>query len=506
MDIGTYLRLSDDDSDITDFKRESNSISAQRNLINSYISNNHELCGSVVKEFCDDGYTGVNFKRPSIQKLFEEVRKGKIQCIIVKDLSRFGRNLIEVGDYLEQIFPLLNIRFIAINDGYDSINNVGTSGMETAFKNLMNENYSRDISMKVKSVKNAQKQKGLFIGGTAAYGYKAKDKQLAVDKPAAEIVKHIFEMAAKGMKYFDIAQTLNNENIPSRIDYLKGVTGIHFWNSGQILKILHNKIYTGVYICNKNYTIAPRVRKFSDESEWLVFENHHEPIISKELYEMVSKRFNKTGAKGIKKKSKGYDEFNKKVICGGCGKSLHRNYSLSKNKNKGFFYKCNYRTNDNCCTDRIFIEDLKSVINDMFEKYMNIAVKTFNYFKADINYKEKTIKMDIEKINIQIEKLEKRKLITYTEYKDNILSKEKYLDKREKIINNIYKLTEKKEKLSADCIPAEYYNQAESIIAEYKSKKITIKTILDKFIKKIRIYSETRIEINWNFDSIFGLK
>ena len=452
-------------------------------------------------------YLTLAFKRPGVQKLFDEIRKGTIQCVIVKDLSRFGRNHIEVGDYLEQIFPLLNIRFIAINDGYDSINNVGAAVIETAFKNLMNENYSRDISMKIKSVKNIQKQKGLFIGNNAAYGYIARDKKLIVDEPAAKVVRRIFQMADIGMKYFDIAQILNKEGIPSRIDYLKGTAGVHFWSKAQISQIVHNKIYIGTYICNKNYSIAPRVRKFADENEWLVFENHHEPIISKKLFESVSRRFYKSCEKGIKKTSRGYDEFNRKVICGGCGKALHRNYSDIKDvSRRTFYYKCNYLTDDDCCSDKIFIEDLKSVIINMFKTYMNIAVKNFNYFKSDINNKEKIIKSDIEQINTQIKKLEKRKLIAYTEYKDNLLSKEEYLDKREKISNHIDKLTTEKEKLSVGYISSEHFNQADSIIAEYKSKKLTGKVIVDKFIKKIRIYSANRIEIDWNFEDIFGLK
>lgn len=142
----------------------------------------------------------------------------------------------------------------------------------------------------------------------------------------------------------------------------------------------------------------------------------------------------------------------------------------------------------------------------MVETYINIAISDFNPLKADVNNKEKTIKANIEKINAQIEKLEKRKLIAYTEYKEKLLSKEKYLDKREEISNNIDKLKTEKEKLLAGCIPSEHFNPADNIITEYKNKKLTEKTIIDKFVKKIRIYSINRIEIDWNFDDIFNLK
>ncbi len=134
--IGMYLRLSNDDEK-EDNKFESDSISAQRDIIKNYITEHTDFIGSEIKEFCDDGYSGVDFKRAGVQKLFEEIKNGRINCVIVKDLSRFGRNLIEVGDYLEQIFPILNVRFIAINDNYDSDNNIGVAGTEVAFKNLM---------------------------------------------------------------------------------------------------------------------------------------------------------------------------------------------------------------------------------------------------------------------------------------------------------------------------------------------------------------------------------
>ena len=191
-----YLRLSDDDSDLDSIKTESNSISGQRIIIRNFINNHPDLKNSIIKEYCDDGYSGINFKRPGIIKLLDDVKSGTVNCIIVKDLSRFGRNFIEVGNYLEQIFPVFNIRFIAVNDNYDSnIKSGCMSNIEIAFRNLMNEEYSKDISAKIKATKEIQKKQGLYINGIAPYGYKVKDKQLVVDNYAAEIVRQIFKMA-----------------------------------------------------------------------------------------------------------------------------------------------------------------------------------------------------------------------------------------------------------------------------------------------------------------------
>ena len=167
--VAKYLRISDDDVDVGKGKDESGSISNQRGVLQYFISNHEELSKYPVKEFLDDGYSGVNFNRPGVQNLLKEVKENKVACIVVKDLSRFGRNYIEVGDYIEQIFPFLGVRFIAVSDNYDSFKNSG--GIEIGFKNLIHDMYSRDLSKKIKSVKRMHQEKGTYIGGDVPYGY-----------------------------------------------------------------------------------------------------------------------------------------------------------------------------------------------------------------------------------------------------------------------------------------------------------------------------------------------
>ena len=209
--IAAYLRLSSDDGD----KSESNSIGNQRNIIKQYIKNNNLNVN--VNYYTDDGYSGTTFERPDFQKMLKDIKDNKINCIIVKDLSRLGRNYIEVGKYIDEIFPSYNIRFIAINDNIDSYKDPkSTSSVIVPFKNLMNDEYARDISQKVRGVLDSKKANGQFIGSYAPYGYlrNPKDKyKFIVDKEAEKVVKKIFNMILSGKSKKETVDELNNLGI-----------------------------------------------------------------------------------------------------------------------------------------------------------------------------------------------------------------------------------------------------------------------------------------------------
>ena len=190
LTVAKYLRLSSEDDDMkTVGKLESNSIANQRNLLDSYISRTPDLAGAEIVEFCDDGWSGKNFDRPGVQKLLDDVRKGRIGCIIVKDLSRFGRDYLVVGNYISRVFPFMGVRFISVNDNFDSINVQDIDSLETSFKTLLYDLYSRDLSRKGKSAKMMRARRGLFLSPFAPYGYiKDPDNKnhLLVDPEAAE--------------------------------------------------------------------------------------------------------------------------------------------------------------------------------------------------------------------------------------------------------------------------------------------------------------------------------
>ena len=216
--IALYMRISNEDAG----GGESNSIGNQRDLLRQFVRNRREFDGCTVMEFLDDGYTGMNFDRPGVQKMLS-MAGNPIRCIIVKDFSRFGRNLVDVGDYLDQIFPFLGVRFIAVNENYDSQESIGSPvSLDVSLKAMIYEMYSRDISEKVRCVQREKMKKGEYLCAIAFYGYKrseTKKNRLEIDGPAAETVRRIFRMAAEGTKPTQIASVLNAEHIPAPLAY-----------------------------------------------------------------------------------------------------------------------------------------------------------------------------------------------------------------------------------------------------------------------------------------------
>lgn len=219
-----YLRLSkeDGDSSFSEDSHESNSISNQRLLIMDYLKKHPEI--TVVGEYCDDGYSGANFERPQFQKMIDAVKDGTINCIVVKDLSRFGREYIDSGNYLQKIFPMLGVRFIAINDGYDNAQpGAAEADLIIPFKNLMNDSYCRDISIKVRTNLDVKRRSGQFVGSKVVYGYmRAPDNknQLIVDPDAAPVVRDIFKWKLEGLSPAQIADRLNEDGILSPMPHL----------------------------------------------------------------------------------------------------------------------------------------------------------------------------------------------------------------------------------------------------------------------------------------------
>lgn len=253
-----YLRLSNEDRD-KEKGEESNSISAQRALLTRHIEELLRGQEYSITEFCDDGYSGVDFRRPGVQALIEAAKSGDIHMIVVKDFSRFGRDYLEVGRFLEYIFPILQVRFVSVNDGYDSADKFGaTGGMSVALKNLVYGMYSADLSKKVRSARDTRVRNGEFVGQFAPYGYRKnpEDKhELLVDEDAAWVVRKVFHMAAEGVSHSEIARRLNEEGIPTRYMYHK-MKGDNFpdkqphvkikkWDNSAVRDIVTDETYLG---------------------------------------------------------------------------------------------------------------------------------------------------------------------------------------------------------------------------------------------------------------------
>lgn len=349
-----YLRLSREDGD----KLESDSIRNQRSLINDFVKQHKEI--QLVEEYIDDGYSGTNFDRPAFQRMLEDVKRKKINCIIVKDLSRLGRNYIETGRYLEKIFPFMGVRFIAITDHYDS-----ATGSDDAdqiivpFKNLINDAYCRDISIKIRSQLDVKRKNGQFIGNFAAYGYlkDPEDKNhLIVDEYAADIVRLIFNLKIDGYSSQRIAAQLNEMGVLPPLEY-KRSRGMNYnsgfrsgsdpkWAVTSINRILQNELYIGTMVQGKNRKINYKVKKSSPiaRENWIRVENTHEAIIPEESFQYVQSLLEIDTRIAPKRKS--VYLFSGFVRCGDCGENMVKRSTTKKGKKYCYYHCSTYKNKE----------------------------------------------------------------------------------------------------------------------------------------------------------------
>ncbi len=365
---GSYVRLSKEDIDaIKGGKDESNSVTNQKAMIRSYLEKHPEL--ELYEEYVDDGYTGVNFDRPDFKRLMEDVKDRRINCIIVKDLSRFGRNYIEAGKYLEQVFPFLGVRFIAITDDIDTGRQQSDSEQFILpFKNLFNDTYSRDISTKVRSHLAIKRKNGQFVGSFACYGYfkdPADHNKLVIDPEAAEVIKQIFYWKIQGLSTERIADKLNDLGILCPMEYKHSLgmkvstnfrtKGKAQWAPKSVLRILKNDIYIGTMTQGKKTTPSYKVKKIitKPEEEWDRVEGTHEPIIHKDIFDVVQKLLLRdTRISPDKKKLYLFSGF---LCCADCGMNMVR--SRRKYKDKVYsYYSCSGYKNSSVCTSHMISE------------------------------------------------------------------------------------------------------------------------------------------------------
>ena len=366
-----YLRLSRDDGD----KEESNSITGQRELLRDYLAQHPELHEYAVR--IDDGWSGSTFQRPSFQKMIEDVKAGRTNCIVVKDLSRFGRNYLDAGEYIEKIFPFLGVRFIAVNDHYDSLGGKQSSDeLIIPFKNLINEAYCRDISVKIRTQLEIKRKKGQFLGAFAAYGY-LKDEQdknrLVVDEFAADIVRDIFRWKLEGVSPQDIADMLNRLGVLSPMEYKRSL-GMRYatpfkasahasWSAVAVFRILKNPIYTGVLVQGKETTPSYKVHKriTKAEADWCVIEQNHEPIIPQTLFDSVQKVLKLDTRRSPD--GEAVNLFSGMVFCGDCGASMVRK-TVPNGGKKYVYYICSANKHDKtvCSAHRIRENALEDIV------------------------------------------------------------------------------------------------------------------------------------------------
>lgn len=295
-----YLRLSKEDDFCHD---ESNSIKNQRELIHKYIRKDADLRKMEIVELVDDGYSGKNMERPGMQELLKLIRDNKAGCVIVKDMSRFSRDYLETGKYVEQIFPFMGVRFIAINDNYDSRDYAGGIGeIDVAFKGILYDFYSEDLSEKIKSSFKIKKAQGQYIAALPPYGYmkNPKDKhKLIVDPEAAVIVKRIFREYLDGTSAYSIAQRLNEDGVETRSVYFERRFGYNcrgnrekalLWTAMSVIRVLDNENYIGTFVYHKyeQTEVASKKRRMLEPEDWSRIRNHHEALITEKDFALLA--------------------------------------------------------------------------------------------------------------------------------------------------------------------------------------------------------------------------
>ena len=517
---GGYLRLSKEDEDIARSETlQSNSIENQKEYIEDYLQSKPEI--KVVDFYIDDGYSGVNFDRPDFQRMLQDIKDKKINCVIVKDLSRLGRNYIEVGKYIERLFPFLGVRFIAINDNFDSADDAASSNnIIVPFKNLINDAYCRDISIKIRSHLEVKRKRGEFIGAFPVYGYmRGEDKnKLIVDSCAAEIVKEIFAMKMEGMSQQAIADELNRLGVLSPAEYkkeqgsgYKTVFQTHSrakWTAVAVLRVLTNEVYIGTLIQGKestpNYKV--RVREKRPKEEWIRIENAHEAIISRTDFELISDILQKdtrvsTGKSTVSVYS-GY------LVCADCGCSMVRE-KVRSGSLEYVYYVCsgNKKDKDICSSHRIS----ENTLNMAITKTLQLHLKQLGDLQESIRYiretsgnsdKIKKLVLQSEKRKEDIEKYNRLKLECYEDYKKELITQDEYmlfkkeLDNRIEEIQRVITELGKKKRMLLD---GRY--EKESLLEKFlTSKEIELKrSILVRFISQIYVYEDHRIEILFRY-------
>ena len=511
-----YLRISRDDED----KSESDSIQNQRDLLKAFIDKDPQI--ELIDEFVDDGYTGTNFDRPGFMKMMEMVQNDCINCIIVKDLSRLGRNYIETGKYIDKIFPMAGVRFISVNDNYDSCRGFNDADqIVIPFKNLINDSYCRDISMKIRSQLDIKRKNGKFIGAWAGYGYKKdpNDKtHLIIDEPAAEIVKLIFNMKLEGYSASKIADYLNEMGVLTPLQYKRSLgmnCNVGYWKgdnphwvSPMVGRILKNELYIGNLAQGKCRKINYKVKKNVpvDESEWIKVAGTHEPIVSRAVFDAVQRVLARDTRTSPHEEKVGI--FSGIAVCGDCGQNMIRRTKRSKNKDYHYLSCSTARTTGNCTYHEINADKLEQAVLAAVQLHYDLLLKvdelTGTIDEAPyMRHRVKLIDDQISSLNREIQRHKEMKEKAYEDYIDGLLDLEEYEDLRTRFSSNAENCKKTKENLemkrknicNEPLLPPAWMEEVRQLGHITKLDRKTIVMLIDKII----VYGRDRIEIIFNY-------
>lgn len=510
-----YLRLSIEDGD----KAESNSIGNQRELIRDFVAERPEL--HLVGEYADDGYTGTNFDRPGFQKMMDGVRSGEIDTIIVKDLSRFGRDYIGVGEYMEQIFPLLGVRLISINDNYDSSNYNGTTlGMDLIVSNLVNTMYCRDAGKKLRTANRVKWRKGISTASAAPFGYQFdpnKKGSYIIDPPAAKIVRRIFDLAILGLGTREIAMALNDENAPVPSVYNREhkaygkettytIAPVILWDSSRVWKILTAYVYTGAMVLGKSQRLisGKKIIRIVPKGQQYITEGTHEAIVSREEFEKAQLVIRNNGHRVVM----GSVDFplKGKIRCGNCRRVLGYDY-----KQASPIFWCREGMEligQTQCSSEIYqASDIENAVFQALKKELSLLDSLY----SDIKKEEQSLKEASRKasrrktlMEQELKNLKGEKMRMYEEYAAGTLSLDNYKSKKLECDRKITEVQDKIEQFKAEesvksVVPGTVRAAAEQAENFLHGTRLTA-SMVSAFIENVYVHEGGRIVVRFKYE------
>lgn len=513
---GLYIRLS-----VEDNGSRGDSLETQQQIMEAHLA----LCPDieVVEVYIDNGVSGQTFERPSFQRLLADVEAGKINCVAVKDLSRLGRSAIDSGYYVEKYFPLHGVRFLAINDQYDSEDeNNGTGQIALPLKNLMNEAYALDISRKVRAQQHQAMRAGEFIGSRPPYGYRkdpANCHRLLVNTDTAPVVRQIFRWAADGVALNAIVKKLNEASVPTPSHYLASIglisnnkiMGSGKWQTRTVGKILADEVYVGDMVQGKTRSVK-RKQVPTDPADWIVIRDTHEPLVSRELFQKAQNVRAQAAQKYAKTEKLSFSPniFKGRIFCGHCGKSLHRQRSHDR-----YFFRCisNDRIRKGSCPGDIRVlpeDELISVILDIIQKQASIIINNGCWSKRNGKVAEQSaaIGKEIARLQQETERDRKYLISLYEHFVSGVLSKTEYTELKTGYEQKIKAATSRSQQLLEQNRSLERdlndYIELSDRLASLKGDITLTGDLIGRLVERIVVYDKQNISVHFKFRDEFG--
>ena len=521
---GLYVRLSIED--VRD-RKDSDSIENQTYLLKQFVEERPFL--QIYSIYTDNGEKGTNFDRPEFNRLMDDVKAGRVNCIVVKDLSRFGRDYLETGNYLEKIFPFLGVRFISINDNYDSFNPENSNeGLIISLKNLLNDVYTKDISKKIISTFRERQSKGEFLGAHVLYGYSRPDDgtyKLVVDEEAALVIRQIYQWKVEGLSDTTIARRLNDMGIPSpsKYKYLKGEWknaryNNNIWQRQAIKAITENEVYLGHKIYGKIQASLYEGKRKSrvPRDEWTIIENDHEPIIDQETFDIVHATRLEVYKEFTERleQNKHFENteniFKDIAICGDCKCKLVRRRRI-KNDELYYYFSCTtYETNSGYkCTRKHIVEtDMIKAVYAAIRSQIDMVASVDDILRkvnSDASYENRkdNLANEIRKVKAQIERLTSLRSSLYDDYIEQLLTEQEYLYAKIKYEKDEVALKDRLNELLLQQKKYDqtysYENQWLSSFRAFRDEKELTKEMVAALIETVELYADRSIQINFKF-------